>query len=155
MAGPVSIRLAVRSEQGALEALQLRASLMNETDREALLAHPDAIELPIAQIESGRVFVAERDGATLGFSVVLPRDDGDAELDGLFVEPSAWRGGIGRKLVEAASAFVGSAGASALYVIGNPHSAGFYYACGFELLGETETRFGTGLLMRKKLGRIS
>ena len=155
MARPVSIRLAVSSEQGALEALQLRASLMNETDREALLAHPDAIELPIAQIEAGRVFVAERDGATLGFSVVLPRNDGDAELDGLFVEPSAWRGGIGRKLVEAAGAFAASAGASALYVIGHPLSAGFYYACGFELLGKAETRFGAALSMRKELGGIA
>jgi GNAT superfamily N-acetyltransferase len=147
----VSIRLAVGSEQCALEALQWRASLMNEAHREALLAHPDAIELPIAQIEAGRVFVAERDGAILGFSVVLPRNDGDAELDGLFVEPSAWRHGIGRKLVEAAGAFACSGGSSALYVIGDPHSAGFYYGCGFELLGKAETRFGPGLLMRKSL----
>ena len=44
-----------------------------------------------------------------------------------------------------------SGGSSALYVIGSPHSAGFYYACGFELLGQTETRFGIGLLMRKSL----
>ena len=107
MVGSVCIRLARRSEQRTLEALQRRASLMNETDRENLLAHPDAIELPVAQIEADRVFVAERDGSILGFSVVLSRDDGDAELDGLFVEPSSWRNGIGRTLVEAAAAFAG------------------------------------------------
>ena len=154
MVGPVSIRLAVASERDALEALQWRASLMNEADREALLAHPDAIELPIVQIEAGRVFVAERDGALLGFSVVLPRDNGAAELDGLFVEPSAWRHGIGRKLVEAACALAWAGGSSALYVIGSPHSAGFYYRCGFELLGETATRFGIGLVMRKSLAGL-
>lgn len=151
MVGPVSIRLATRSEHRALEALQWRASLTNEAHRDSLLAHPDAIELPMAQIEAGRVFVAEGDGAILGFSVILPRDDGDAELDGLFVEPSAWRQGIGRKLVEAAGAFACSGGSSALHVIGDPRSAGFYHGCGFELLGNTETRFGPGLLMRKNL----
>ena len=146
-----SIRLARLCEQSTLEALQLRASLMNEADRENLLAHPDAVELPVAHIDAGRVFVAECDGSILGFSVVLSRDDGDAELDGLFVEPSRWRSGIGRRLLDAAAAFARAAGASALHVIGNPHSIGFYHICGFELLGETETRFGTGLIMRKDL----
>jgi GNAT superfamily N-acetyltransferase len=124
---------------------------MNDADRENLLAHPDAVELPVAQIDAGRVFVAERDGSILGFSVVLSRDDGDAELDGLFVDPSNWRRGTGRRLVDAAAAFAIAAGASALHVIGNPHSAGFYHVCGFELLGEAATRFGTGLVMRKDL----
>ena len=41
---------------------------MNEADRENLLAHPDAVELPVAHIDAGRVFVAECDGSILGFS---------------------------------------------------------------------------------------
>ena len=82
----VLIRPAILSEQKALEALQLRASLSNAGDREALLANPDAIELPLAQIAAGRVFVAERDGAIVGFAAVLPRNDRETELDGLFVE---------------------------------------------------------------------
>jgi len=138
--GQVTIRLAIGTERHALEALQRRASLANEADRDALLANPDAIELPIGQIESGRVLVAERHGTTVGFSVVLPRDDGDAELDGLFVEPSAWRGGIGRDLVEAAATLARQFGAKALHVVGNPHAAAFYRACGFERLGNVATR---------------
>ena len=51
------IRPAVTSEQKELEELQLRASLTNAGDRDALLAHPDAIELPLAQISAGGVFV--------------------------------------------------------------------------------------------------
>jgi len=47
------IRQAVASEQKELEELQLRASLTNAGDRDALLAHPDAIELPLAQIAAG------------------------------------------------------------------------------------------------------
>jgi Acetyltransferase (GNAT) family len=87
MTNALSIRAAVTSERKALEALQVRASRNNADDREALLANPDAIALPLEQIAGGLVFVAERDGAIVGFAAVLPRQDGGAELDGLFVEP--------------------------------------------------------------------
>jgi hypothetical protein len=43
------IRRASISEHKELEDLQRRASLTNAGDRDALLAHPDAIELPVAQ----------------------------------------------------------------------------------------------------------
>jgi hypothetical protein len=46
----VSIRLARHGEQTMLESLQRRASLSNPGDRDAILANPDAIALPIAQI---------------------------------------------------------------------------------------------------------
>ena len=80
----VSIRLARRDEQTMLESLQRRASLNNPGDRDALLAHPDAIALPIEQITSGCVFVAERDGVVVGFVArgASPR----------------WRCGVGRAL---------------------------------------------------------
>jgi len=142
------VRIATPSEKEALEALQWRASLANPGDRESLLAHPDAIELPLEQIESGTVVVAEADGTVLGFAAVLPRDDGDAELDALFVEPDLWKGGIGRALVQRCAVLARSLGARSLHVVGNPHAEGFYIACGFELVGNAETRFGNGLLMR-------
>ena len=65
--------------------------------REQLEAHPDAIELPIEQVERGDVLVAEIDGDIAGFAALE-----GGELDGLFVEPARWREGIGRALVEAA-----------------------------------------------------
>ncbi len=95
----VLIRPAAMSEHQALVALQRRASLNNPGDRDALLANPDAIELPPDQIAAGHVFVAERDGAIVGMSAVLLREDQDTELDALFVEPHLWRHGIGRLLV--------------------------------------------------------
>jgi hypothetical protein len=66
---PVRIRLALASEPRALEALQMRASLANPGDRE---------------------------GVVQGFAAILPREDGDVELDALFVEPNTWRRGCGR-----------------------------------------------------------
>lgn len=68
--------------------------------RESLLANPDAIALAVEQITDGHVFVAERDGVIVGFVAVVPRPDGNAELDALFVDPSLWKRGVGRLLVE-------------------------------------------------------
>jgi GNAT superfamily N-acetyltransferase len=151
MQNEVIVRSAVPAEQKQLEALQWRASLNNPGDRDALLAHPDAIELPLEQIEHGGVFVAEVAGAMMGFAAILPRANGDFDLDALFVEPSAWRQGIGRALIEHCAATARDAGGESLHVVGNPHAEGFYSACGFKMLGTKQMRFGAGLLMKKTL----
>lgn len=153
MAGRIDIRTAQASEKRLLEELQRRASLANPGDREALLANPDAIELPAEQIESGLVFVAEKDGVPQGFSALLRRADGDFDLDGLFVEPQLWRAGIGRALVCHAAAAARSANAKGLFVIGNPHAARFYEAMGFVTEMTVSTRFSDGALMRLDLSR--
>jgi GNAT superfamily N-acetyltransferase len=145
------IRVAEAAEQATLEALQWRASLNNPGDRAALLANPDAIELPLDQISAGGVFVAEQDGVIAGFAAVLMRRDGQAELDALFVEPTVWRSGVGRSLVEHCLEYADVQGAAILHVVGNPHAKEFYAACGFEFLGEHQTRFGAGITMRKKI----
>lgn len=147
----MTIRNARPEERQALEALQLRASLANPGDREAILAHPDAIVLPPEQITAEQVFVAESDGSILGFSAVLDRDDGQTELDGLFVDPDLWRSGVGRLLVQRAMDYGRAHAASWLHVIGNPHAEGFYEACGFVTYGSWQTEFGPGLLMRVPL----
>ena len=152
MTPSVTIRPAVPAERSALEALQRRASLVWEEYREALLAHPDAIELPDVQIRDGHVVVAVLTDRIAGFAVVLPREDGDAELDGLFVEPDLWRGGIGRRLIREAERLALRGNAKNLCVIGNPRAEKFYLACGFVTTGMHETRFGPGLVMRKTLG---
>src|SRR3954454_24969538 len=141
----VSIRLARADEQTMLESLQRRASLSNPGDRDAILANPDAIELPLDQITSGCVFVAERDGVVAGFAAVVPRPDGGAELDALFVEPHLWKHGIGRRLVEHVTEVARTRAATFVHVIGNPHAQGFYVSCGFCVTGTIETRFGFGL----------
>ena len=151
MKSEVRVRVAVPSEKGDLEELQRRASLANPGDRESLLAHPDAIEVPREQLESGCVIVAEAEGTVLGFAAVLRRQDGDADLDALFVEPASWRRGIGRELVTQCGILAKSLGAGSLHVVGNPHAEGFYEACGFEVVGRAETRFGSGLVMRLEL----
>jgi N-acetylglutamate synthase-like GNAT family acetyltransferase len=145
------IRLALPSEKLELEQLQTRASLANAGDRDALLAHPDAIEVPTEQIAGGGVFVSECEGAIVGFAGIEPRDDGNIELDGLFVDPGMQRRGIAKSLIEHCAEVARNEGSTAIHVVGNPHAAEFYSACGFEVIGTAETRFGPGILMRKLL----
>lgn len=137
------IRQARIEERDALEDLQRRASLANEEHREALLAHPDAIELPAGQIARGEVFVAEEDNRVAGFVALL-----GGEIDGLFVEPELWGRGIGRALVEAAVHEARRQGLS-VTVIANPAARGFYEKCGFAVEGETQTRFGPAISMSR------
>jgi GNAT superfamily N-acetyltransferase len=147
----IVVRAAVPDEQSMLEGLQRRASLANPGDRDAILAHPDAIALPAGQITDGDVFVADRNGEVLGFAAVLRRPDGDAELDALFVDPILWKQGVGRRLVDHCATVARLRGSRLLHVVGNPHAAGFYGACGFRTTGTVETRFGTGLIMQREV----
>lgn len=142
------IRRANTSEQRELEDLQLRASLTNAGDRDALLAHPVAIDVPLRQITAGSVFVAEWNGAIVGFATVESRADRESELDTLFVDPHARRRGIGQSLIERWAEVARTRQSVALYVVGNPHAEDFYIACGFKMIGTSETRFGPALLMR-------
>ena len=112
----VIIRTATVAEQKALEALQLRASLANDGDREALLANPDAISIPLEQLAAGRVFVSELSGLAVGFFALEPRVDGQTELDALFVEPAIRRHGIGRLMIEYCADLARTQGSRALYV---------------------------------------
>ena len=147
----MSIRPARPDEKTMLESLQWRASLSNPGDRDALLANPDAIDLPIDQLAAGSVFVAEHGGVVIGFAAVGPRADGGAELDALFVEPHLWKRGIGRRLVDHVAEVAHERQATFLHVIGNPHAEGFYVSCGFTVTGTVDTRFGVGLTMRRSL----
>jgi len=147
----IIIRTAAVTEQKALEALQLRASLTNDGDREALLANPDAINIPLAQLAAGRVFVSELNGVAVGFSAIEPRGDGETELDALFVEPNIRRHGVGQLMIEHCAEIARKQGSMALHVTGNPHAEDFYLACGFKQIGTTQTRFGVGLLLRREL----
>ena len=120
-----------------------RASLALDTYRGQLEAHPDAIDLPAAQIADGDVFVAEIGGRTAGFAALV-----GGEIDGLFVEPDLWRRGVGAALVERAAQMARQRGLS-LTVVSGPESQGFYERCGFSVEGEEATRFCPAVRMSR------
>jgi ribosomal protein S18 acetylase RimI-like enzyme len=147
-----AIRDARPDEALALESLHRRASEVWEEYRAQLAAHPDAIAPPHQAIAEGRVRVAvDASGHRLGFSVVLPVEAGRCELDDLFVEPE-WMGrGVGRALVDDLSARAAAAGASHVDVVANPNALGFYSRLGFQITGQTSTRFGSAPRMTLEL----
>lgn len=142
-ADSLELRLARPEEHELLEDLQRRASLELPEYRDQLLDNPDAIYLPEGQIANGQVIVAEVAGEIAGFAAVV-----GGELDGLFVEPDLWGHGVGRSLIDAATAEARRRGL-ALKVIANPRARRFYESCGFSVEGEVETRFGPALRMTK------
>lgn len=147
----ISIRPARTDERSALEALQRRSSLAVDAFRDALLAHPDAIDLPQAHVGPGSAIVAEQGGETIGFAIVLPREDGQAELDGLFVEPECWNRGAGRALVEAAGRLAQAWGADWLYVVASSEAVAFYDKARFQQCGMAQTRFAPAAVMRRSV----
>jgi GNAT superfamily N-acetyltransferase len=119
-----------------------------DTDREWLLATPDAIEIPVDAIADGRLRVAvDASGALLGFSLVLPVARGACELDGLFVAPEHMRRGIGGALVRDAAERARARGADRLTVIANDNALRFYQRAGFRGDRWVPTRFRPGLRM--------
>ncbi|HEV2596518.1 MAG TPA: GNAT family N-acetyltransferase [Sphingomicrobium sp.] len=142
-ADTIILRRARPSEHDELEQLQAHASLELPEYRDRLLANPDAVHLPPAQIANGQVIVAEYRGQVAGFAAVV-----GGELDGLFVEPDLWGRGIGRALINAAIKEARSKGL-ALSVIANPSVRRFYESCGFTVEGDEQTRFGPAFRMTK------
>ena len=142
-ADTIYLRLARPEEHEELEELQRRASLELPEYRDELLADPDAVHLPPAQLANGQVIVAELAGEIAGFAAVV-----GGELDGLFVEPDLWGGSIGRTLVEAAVHEARRRGLS-LTVVANTRARGFYESCGFSVEGEQQTRLVLALRMSR------
>jgi GNAT superfamily N-acetyltransferase len=143
----VIVRTGVAHERAALEDLQRRSLLRWDDYRPYLLANPDIVELPLSQLQTGRVRVAEHDSQLAGFAVLLLKG-GCCELDGLFVEPDLWGMGIGRALVTDALARARTAGAEAIEANANPRVESFYQRLGFAVTGKSETPFGPAHRMR-------
>jgi GNAT superfamily N-acetyltransferase len=146
----VSIRRARRRDRSALGALKLRSSLAWGEHVEELTALAEASEVPEEHL--AQALVARDGDIILGFVTVLARDDGEGEIEDLFVAPDAWRRGVGRRLVAAAEAAAVSAGLRSLRVVAGERALPFYERSGFKVAGKVQTRFAPALLLRKMLG---
>lgn len=132
-----------------LGALKLRASLAWGDHVEELLALPEARIFPSAHLAFATV--AETDGVIAGFATLLPPTPGEAEVEDLFVDPQAWRKGVGRTLMAALESRALALGARSLHVVANSRALPFYRSVGFEIVGTVATRFAPAPEMRKAL----
>ena len=86
-------------------------------------------------IRGALCLVAEEAGQALGFIAAEIGSPGEAEISLLFVAPEAIGQGIGRALIEAASAHFASHGIEALVTAADPHAEAFYHRVGFTTVG--------------------
>lgn len=145
----IRIHAAQPQDRDALGALKLRASLAWGDHVEALQSLPEARQVPAEHLPA--VVLAERGGAIAGFATVLPRGDGEAELEDLFVDPAAWGRGIGRQLLAEAETRAAALGAHSLHVVAGERARAFYERCGFRVTGPVMTDFEPASAMRKEL----
>ena len=143
----IVIRAAHADDQSALELIFRRASLGNEGDREALLAHTEVLQLSATLIQSGRVRVAtQANDEIVGFASTRYNGNG-LELDDLFVDPDWQRRGIGRLLLGQVIREATHERILRIEVIANSHALEFYRNAGFAEDGLAKTELGTGTRM--------
>lgn len=119
-------------------------------------------ELAEGQAAGSAVFVAVAGGEVIGFASTGPARDEDLrqqdflELHSLYVHPSAWRGGVGRALVDAAFADVTAPGVMLWVLDDNPKARRFYERAGFtpDGVARVETVAGTDLLELRYVKRF-
>jgi GNAT superfamily N-acetyltransferase len=138
----VEIRVARTADLEAIGAVYRRASLSNEGDRAALLAHPDALEFDPAPVAEGLTRVAVAGGRVVGFATARPTAPDTLELDDLFVDPDTRRLGIATALVRDVEERARATGVTRIEVTANAHAHEFYRSVGFTPAGTTSTRFG-------------
>ena len=138
----IALRQAVPADLPALAEVFRRASLSNDGDRAALLAHPEVVDLDDTGVREGRTRVAVDDSRIVGFATL----DG-SELDDVFVDPDRMREGIGRRLVLDVFEQARTQGLDRVEVTANPHASAFYESVGFAPTGDVETRFGPAVRM--------
>jgi len=139
MTNPPTLRPGRPADQPQLLAIVWATVMDSDSDREELLAKPELVEVPVEHLTNETCVVVEMDGAPVGFATVLPRPDGEAELDGLFVLPERQRLGLGRALMAGGADLARAMGASVLHVIANDDANAFYRAVGFVQTGMAPT----------------
>ena len=133
----IRVRSAVAGDRPALRGI---FRLSNAGDRDVLLTHPDALELPDSEVADGRTRVAiTADGTIVGFISSLPCDGSALEVEDLFVHPDWMRRGVARRLVRDLVETARLAGIARIEVTANPHADGFYRSARFVFVDECET----------------
>jgi GNAT superfamily N-acetyltransferase len=149
------IRRAVPADLPVLREIYRRASLSNDGDAAALLAHPAALVLTDAGVVEGRTRVATlTTDQVVGFATTICIDH-VLDLEDLFVDPPWMRHGVGRLLVHDIVTHVDHREFERLEVIANPHSLAFYENVGFVDDGPVETAFGPGRRMHINIAQLS
>jgi GNAT superfamily N-acetyltransferase len=125
-----AVRGARGGEAEALTALAVRSKAHWGYDEALMEMSRASLTVSDADIASGRVLVAERQGLPFGVARVEP----DGELGLMFVDPRTINRGVGRALFEAAVGLARHLGARRMAILADPNAAPFYERMGARLV---------------------
>jgi GNAT superfamily N-acetyltransferase len=131
----VTLRAARPDEAAMLSDLALRAKAHWDYSAEFIEACRDELTVDPADIEAGRVVVAEQLGVVVGFSAVTGAPP-VAEVDMLFVEPECIGTGVGAVLFGALRSTAVAVGFTRLRIESDPNATGFYERQGAVRVGD-------------------
>jgi GNAT superfamily N-acetyltransferase len=95
----------------------------------------DTLTLTPGYVEAHPTFVARVGEESVGFHALVLQE-GEAQIDHLWVLPAAMGRGIGRALFEQAQACARQHGARRLWVESDPHAGDFYRHLGLTVFGQ-------------------
>ena len=144
---PCGIRPARPEEAALLGELALRSKGHWGYDAAFLAACREDLALTATEIAASPVFVYEREDGIAGYYRLLPKENGVAELDALFVEPGAMGSGIGRRLWEHVVETARAIGCRDLLIQSDPYAEGFYLAMGGQRIGESPSTVLPGRML--------
>ncbi|MCA9864261.1 MAG: GNAT family N-acetyltransferase [Thermomicrobiales bacterium] len=132
----LSIREARPDEAALLSALALRSKAYWGYDAGFLEACRADLTWTPQEIAESVTLVCVGTAGVLGFSQIVLKDESTAELDALFVDPTAIGTGAGKLLWERSLAAARELGALDLVLQSDPHAEGFYLSRGARRIGE-------------------
>lgn len=132
----LSIRPAVSSDAGRLTALAFAAKRHWGYPERWIEAWRDELTITESDVEGGAFWVAveEANGRPLGVYALLG-DPEQPQLEHLWVDPAAQRGGVGRALFLHAVEQARESGAKTISIDADPNAAGFYQRMGAVQIG--------------------
>ncbi|QSX29021.1 GNAT family N-acetyltransferase [Shewanella cyperi] len=110
----------------------------SQAERQAWSPELRSLEQWQTRLAPTKVWVALEDEAVLGFINLLPREQGEAEIDCLFTHPNAARRGIASSLYRSLEAEAREAGFKSLRVEASFYAKPFFEKQGFKVLSRNE-----------------
>ena len=123
------IRCALESEASALSSLAVDAKQYWPYSSQDIERWRPLLRVTAADIAANPTFVAEMDGALVGFYLLIPGAKAWT-LEHLWISPYFARRGIGRALLAHAVRTAQGAGAASIVIDADPNAEPFYVACG-------------------------
>jgi GNAT superfamily N-acetyltransferase len=145
---PLIIRTPTIDELPSLSNLCFRSKAAWGYDEAFMEACRAELSFELRDLQSTSIAVAEHDGKPIGVAQVLVAAD-QAVLLKLFVEPDAFRRGIGTALLAWASDVAKSRGATRLTIEADPDAAPFYRTMGAYDVGQTPSGSIPGRMLPK------